>query len=114
MIDLKTDFAPRVPEVIRDKASLVEGYLLDEGSVMRQQNDATILVLVEVQKQTTLTNGRVKQHDIDIATLQTSAQEWKKLTETISRYRGWLIAFFGVGGPFVLVFLEKLINKLWP
>lgn len=123
---LRRHFTPSVPEIIAAKvpADSVERYLLDQNSVMLQQNEVMIASLEQVERQTTKTNGRVSQHDLDFAAtfqrlgaVEELAKQLQQYAQTEKRTWKWIIggmsAVISLASPIVYLFADHLLGGMF-
>ena len=123
MPTLRRHFTPSVPEIITAKvpSDSVERYLLDQNSVMLQQNEVIIASLEQVEQQTTKTNGRVSQHDVAFAStfqrlgaVEELAKQLQRYVQTEKRTWKWIIgamsAVISVAGPIIYLFADHFLG----
>lgn len=111
---LERPFTAHVPELIRSQATAVEVYLLEQGDIMRQQNEELIRTIISVEIQTKLTNGRVSNHDVKIDDLHKRALVWDSVHNRLTTYGKRLAWGLAVLGPILLAVFTKLIDRFWP
>lgn len=97
---------PDVPEVLRQNASPIEKYLLDQSSKSDQQNRFLYAKLEKVLEQTTATNGRVTK-------LELEAVETWKVVSTVKKLRGRVIGAFTLALPIVYLLAQKAVDYFW-
>lgn len=73
----------------------VSEFLLKQGSVAQQQNLLLGETLERVERQTSLTNGRVTACETMLAMHERTLEEWKTNTARWRRYLAWLLTLLG-------------------
>ena len=111
---LEQQFTPNVPALIRNQATQVEAYLLDQNDVLRQQNEALISALISVETQTKLTNGRVSAHDKKIEALEGRSVAWDAVNDRLKSYGRRLAIGLTIVGPVLLAIFNRVIAHYWP
>ena len=105
---LRHHFHPEVPEFISSKVEpgSIEGYMLEQSSIHSQQLSAIIEVLIDVQTQTTKTNGRVAQHDADFVALNKRLGFLERERQVVLRILMYTAAAITLISPFARALAE--------
>lgn len=115
VVERLRNLTPDVPSLILNQASTdVEKHLLNQGSLLDQQNVIIGETLDKVLTQTTATNGRVTEQEKAAKMVRNELDEHNKFIakadENTKRWRRWQALGFPVGTA-ILIFILELLSK---